>query len=68
MLETITPSYALSKVKNENGAIRILTLRDAFLTKNPINESAMNNKRLLISAAFHFVPPVEKDIVKNITS
>ena len=29
-------------------------------TKNPINKVAMNNRRLLIPAVFHFVHPVEK--------
>ena len=37
-----------------------------FSTKNPTNKPAMNNRRLLIAAVFHFVHPVEKD--KNITS
>ena len=30
-----------------------------FSTKNPINKPAMNNRRLLISAVFHFVHPVD---------
>ena len=30
-------------------------------TKKPINNLAMNNRRLLIAAVFHFVHPVEKD-------
>ena len=30
-------------------------------TKNPINKLAMNKRRLLIAAEFHFVHPVEKD-------
>ena len=29
--------------------------------KNPIDKLAMNNRRLLIVAEFHFVHPVEKD-------
>ena len=33
-----------------------------FSTKNPIHKLAMNNRRLLIAAVFHFVHPVEKDI------
>ena len=42
---------------------------DAFLsTKNPINKPAMNKRTLLIAAVFHFVHPVEKKTVKNITS
>ena len=32
-----------------------------------MNKLAMNNRRLLIAAEFHFVHPVEKT-VKNITS
>ena len=36
-----------------------------FSTKNPINKLAMNNRRLLIAAVFHFVHPVEKDIKKH---
>ena len=55
-LQTLQPSYASSKVKNKNDAI-----------KNPIKKLAMNNRRLLIAAEFHFVHPVEKT-VKNITS
>ena len=30
-----------------------------FSTKNPINKPDMNNRRLLISAVFHFVYPVD---------
>ena len=29
--------------------------------KNPVNKPAMNNRRLLIEAVFHFVHPEEKD-------
>ena len=36
-----------------------------FSTKNPINKLAMNNRRLLIAAEFHFVHPVEKDSYKH---
>ena len=36
-----------------------------FSTKNPINKPAMNNRRLLIAAVFHFVHPVEKDSSKH---
>ena len=36
-----------------------------FSTKNPINKPAVNNRRLLIAAVFHFVHPVEKDIKKH---
>ena len=32
-----------------------------FSTKNSINKPAMNNRRLLIAAVFHFVHPVGKD-------
>ena len=64
-LEIFQPSYASSKVKNENDAIRnrISDFAKAtyFSTKNPINKLAMNNRRLLIAAEFHFVHPVEKD-------
>ena len=54
------------KVKNENNAIRnrITEFWQAthFSTKNPINKfkSAMNNRRLLIAAVFHFVRLVAK--------
>ena len=65
MFETFKPSYALSKVKNENDAIqkRITEFWQAthFSTKNPVNKPAMNNRRLLIAAVFHFVHPEEKD-------
>ena len=64
-LSLFKPSYALSKVKNENDAIqkRITEFWQAthFSTKNPVNKSAMNNRRLLIAAVFHFVHPEEKD-------
>ena len=51
------PSYASSKVKNENDASEI-----GFpTTKNLINKLAMNNKRLLMAAEFYFVHPVGKD-------
>ena len=37
-----------------------------FSTKNPINKLAMNNRRLLIAAEFHFVQcSVEKDSKKH---
>ena len=36
-----------------------------FSTKNPVNKLAMNNRRLLIAAEFHFVHPVEKDSEKQ---
>ena len=39
-----------------------------FLTKNPINKLAMNNRRLLIAAEFHFVQCSVEKTVKNITS
>ena len=51
--------------ENENDAIwnRISDFTKAmyFSTKNPINKLAMNNRRLLIAAEFHFVHSVEKD-------
>ena len=41
---------------------RIPTLKgDVFLNQNPIDKLAMDNRRLLIVAEFHFVHPVEKD-------
>ena len=52
--------------ENENDAIRN-RISDFDSTKNPINKLAMNDRRLLIAAEFHFVHPVEKK-VKNITS
>ena len=37
-----------------------------FSTKNSINKpAAMNNRRLLIAAVFHFVHPVQKDSQKH---
>ena len=59
-------AFQSSKVKNENESmsseIRLPTLTsDVFLTKNPMNKLAMNNRRLLIAAQFHYVHPVEKD-------
>ena len=62
-LETFEPSYASSKVKNENDAIR----KRRISTKNPLNKPAMNNRGLFIAAVFNFVYPVEKT-VKKITS
>ena len=47
-LETFEPSYASSKVKNEN----------------PLNKPAMNNRGLFIAAVFNFVYPVEKTVKK----
>ena len=56
-------------MKNENSAIRnqISNFDNAtyFSTKNPINKLAMNDGGLLIAAEFHFVHPVEKDILKH---
>ena len=46
--------------ENENVAIRN-RISDFDSTKNPINKLAMNNRRLLIAAEFHFVHPVEKE-------
>ena len=46
--------------ENENDAIRN-RISDLDSTKNQINKLAMNNRRLLIAAEFHFVHPVEKD-------
>ena len=36
-----------------------------FSTKNPINKLAMNNRRLLIAAEFHFVHPTKKGNLKT---
>ena len=36
-------------------------ISDFDSTKNQINKLAMNNRRLLIAAEFHFVHPVEKE-------
>ena len=49
--------------ENENDAVRNLRLWQAtyFSTTNPINKLAMNNRRLLIAAEFHFVHSVEND-------
>ena len=64
-LQTFQSSYASSKVKHENDAIRnrISDFAKAtyFSTKNPINNLAMNNRRLLMATEFHFVDSVEKD-------
>ena len=65
-LETFEPPYTSNKVKNENDAIPAksdfrLWQATHLSTKNPINKPAMNNSRLLITAVFHFVYPVEKD-------
>ena len=46
--------------ENENDAIRN-RICDFDSTKNPINKLAMNNRRLLIAAEFHFLLPVEKE-------
>ena len=46
--------------ETENDAIRN-RISDFDSTKNPINKLAMNDRRLLIAAEFHFVHPVEKD-------
>ena len=68
-LQTFQPSYASSKVKNENDTIRNeisdFTKATYFATKNPINKLAMNNRRLLITAEFHFVHSVEKKRLKT---
>ena len=46
--------------EKENDAIRNW-ISNFDSTKNPINKLAMNNRRLLIAAEFHFVHPVEKE-------
>ena len=35
----------------------------AFLNQNSIKKPAMNKRRLLIAAVFHFVNPVEKELI-----
>ena len=45
----------IKQAENENDAMPY------FSTKNPINKLAMDNRRLLIAAVFHFVHPEEKD-------
>ena len=51
--------------ENEDDAVRnrISDFAKAayFSTKNPIKKLAMNNRKLLIAAEFHFVHSVEKD-------
>ena len=39
----------------------IITQAYHISTKNSIKKPAMNNRRLLIAAVFHFVHPVGKD-------
>ena len=46
--------------ENENDAIRN-RISDFDSIKNPTNKLAVNNRRLLIAAEFHFVHPVEKE-------
>ena len=46
--------------ENENDAMRN-RISDFDSAKNQINKLAMNNRRLLIAAEFHFVHPVEKE-------
>ena len=36
-----------------------------FSTKNPINQPAMNNRRILKTAVLHFVHPVQKESWKS---
>ena len=40
-----------------------ITFRQAahFSTKNPVDQPAKNNKRILIAAVFHFADAVQKD-------
>ena len=62
-LQTFQPSYVSSKVKNENDAIRnrISDFDKWCINFSTKNQLAMNNRRLLVAAEFHFVHPVEKD-------
>ena len=46
--------------ESENDAMRN-RISDFDWTKNQINKLAMNNRRLLIAAEFHFEHPVEKE-------
>ena len=60
--KALLPSYASSKEENEDDAIRIQLWQATHLsTKNLMNELAMNNRSLLVTAVFHLVHPVEKD-------
>ena len=61
--EIFEPSYASSKVKTQNDAIRNrISVFDKrrISNKKTINKLAMNERRLLIPAIFHFVNPEEK--------
>ena len=55
----------IEQVKNENDAIRNrisdFDKRRISQPKTPINKPAINDRRLLIAAEFHFVHPVYKD-------
>ena len=37
----------------------------AFLNQNPINKPAMKNKIFLVAVVFHFVHPVEVEIIRR---
>ena len=60
---------ASSKVKNENNVIRNrisdFDKRRISQPKNSINKPAINKRRLLIAAVFHFMHPVEKNSKKT---
>ena len=61
------PHPARWKTKTMSSEIKFPTLTSGtFSTKNSINKPAMNNRRLLIAAVFHFMHPVEKDSKKTL--
>ena len=51
---------SIKQGESENDTMRN-RISDFDSTKNQINKLAMNNRRLLIAAEFHFVNPVEKE-------
>ena len=58
LLETFKPSYAFKQGEKQKRRYPKSDYR--ILTSDAINKPAMNNRRLLIEAVFHFVHPVEK--------
>ena len=55
--------FRIKQGENENDAIRnrISDFDKRCINFSTKNQLAMNNRRLLIAAVFHFVHPVEKD-------
>ena len=51
---------SIKQGESENDTMRN-RISDFDSTKNQINKQAMNNRRLLIAAEFHFVNPMEKE-------